>query len=529
MPVLPKSVLVFSASLQTARIARQIRHKDNGAGAQAVALHQLLAQQARTDFGREHGIEPGLRYETFRQRVPLQDYDRLLPYLERMRAGEPDVLSPGRCSSFAATAGTTHATSKTIPVNDAMRAHFHRAGLHALFCYTARAGHRRTLDGRQLLLGASTSLAPIAAAEPLAAQEGSLAGVIGCDLPPWAARHFLAPTATVAGMPTGPQKIAALAADTFSQDVRLLAASPNWLLACAPALLRERERQGKPAPDLQAIWPQLGVYVHGGSPLTPFRDEIRRLVGRTVDFHEIYAAAEGFFAAQDGSEDEGLRLFTGAGIFFEFIPVADFFGTTREHAGAKAVPIEDVTPGRDYVVVLTTPAGLTRYLLEDIVRFTSTQPPRLMHVGRTPTGLNSLGEMVNERDLREALATVCQRHNWSVTHFHVAPLSTSSLTGQSRGRHEWWLELKPGTMETPRGPAIAPELDAELRVRSAPYHARRNSGGIEVPLVRLVMPGVFENWMRHQPGWSPARKLPGSRGDRQIADALAAIARFCPE
>jgi len=528
MPVLPKSVLVFGASLQTARTARQIRRKDNGAAAQSLALNQLLARQAATDFGHDHGLEPGLRYETFRQRVPLQTYDALLPYLDRMRAGESDVLSPGHGTAFATTAGTILGTPKAIPLNAEMIAHFRDTALRALFCYTARARDTRVLDGRQLLLGASTALIPIASA-PFDAHEGPLAGILARHLRPWASHHFLAPEIAVSDLPHGPEKIAALAADAFPRDIRLLAASPNWLLELAPALLREHARDGHAASDLASIWPHLQVVVHGGSPLTPFRDEVRRFVGRSVEFHEIYACAEGFIAAQDEAEDEGLHLFTDAGLFFEFIPLADFLSTSLEHAGSKAVPLEHVAVGRDYVIVLTTPAGLTRYVLDDVVRFTSTQPPRLVHVGRTPFTLNSLGEMVNERDLTEALATVCQRHNWSVSHFHVAPLSTSSLTGQSRGRHEWWLELKPGTMETPRGPAIAPELDAELRPRCAAYDTRRRSGGIEAPLVRLVMPGVFESWMKRQLDWSPLRKLPRSRPDRSIADELAAIARFCPE
>src|SRR5690606_8422298 len=168
----------------------------------------------------------------------------------------------------------------------------------------------------------------------------------------------------------------------------------------------------------------------------------------------------------------------------------------------------------DYVVLVTTPAGLCRYVLGDIVRFVSVSPPRLVLVGRTTLQMNALGEGTHERELTEALTAVCQRHHWRIVNFHVAPYFGAAGAHPTRGCHEWWIELKPGTVETPTGPVIAQELDVELR-RSAPrYETRRNAGTLEPPVARLVMPGVFEQWLRDSSRWGGQHKMPRCRSDR---------------
>jgi hypothetical protein len=181
------------------------------------------------------------------------------------------------------------------------------------------------------------------------------------------------------------------------------------------------------------------------------------------------------------------------------------------------------------VLVLSTPAGLTRYVIGDVVRFVSTDIPRLVYVGRTALQLSAFGEHVIEKELTDALIAVCQRHGWTIVNFHVAPLFSDSAAGQRRGRHEWWVELKPNTTETPTGPVIAIELDVELKRLNDDYEAKRNGGGLDSPVVKLVMPGVFEQWLRSKGKWGGQNKTPRCRSDREIADGLAQVARFHSE
>ncbi len=526
MPVLPKSFLTFGASLQTARTRRRLGRKSTAVPAQDRAFRSLAPKLAATAFGRRAGIEALMAYDEFQARVPLHTYEQLTPWIARMKRGEPDVLWPGQCSYYAVSSGTTAGRTKYLPVTGEMFAHFKRAGLDSLLYYSARVGHNRVFRGRHLFLGGSTTLAAVPDVEPFVAHTGDLSGLTTLHLPKSIERHLFEPGAEIARMEDWPAKIAAIVRRTRPLDISLVAGIPSWLLILAEALRNDDTQGAARAANLQEIWPNLECLVHGGVPPGPFLEDLREAFGPAVNFHEVYPASEGFIAAQDATPGEGLRLMTGAGLFFEFLPMREFDEARLPSLGPRAVPLAAVQAGQDYALVLTTPAGLCRYVIGDVVRFVSTEPPRLIYTGRTRLQLSAFGEHVIEKELTDSLLAVCHAHGWTITNFHVAPLFTASLTGQNRGRHEWWIELRPGTVQTPTGVPMAAQLDAELKARNEDYEAKRRGGGLEAPVVRLVMPGVFEHWMRHHGKWGGQHKMPRCRSDRVIADGLAQVARF---
>jgi hypothetical protein len=206
--------------------------------------------------------------------------------------------------------------------------------------------------------------------------------------------------------------------------------------------------------------------------------------------------------------------------------VRDFNEDTLANAGALCLPLEKLEAGIDYVLLLTTPAGLCRYVPGDIVRFLSVDPPRLQFAGRTQLQLNAFGERVTERELLESLLAVCQQNGWQAVSFHVAPYYHRLAAGRAISSHEWWLELRTHTMKTPTANVIGPELDAELIRRNRDYAAKRETQTLDLPVIRLVMPGVFEQWAQGQSKISSASKMPSCRSDRLIADQLAQFTRF---
>jgi hypothetical protein len=523
MPVLPKSFLTLGAGILTARMGGKLRRKDRAPEAQQKALAHLARSLAATEQGRSFGIEAGITAAQYARRVPLRTYEDYLPQIERMRHGAADVLWPGACAFYAVSAGTTAGRPKLIPVTEGMLKHFRRAGLASLLYYTSRVGHAGVFRGRHLLLGGSTALTRLPEGKAFA---GSLGGIAALNLPRWLESHLYEPGPAIAAQPDGPARFAAIAAHTVGRDLSLLAAMPHTLLTLAAAVQQHIARGNARAANLQGVWPNLECVVHGGVPVGPFLEELRRACGPGVNFHEVYPATEGLVAAQDAEAARGLRLIADAGIYYEFLPLKDFDETRLSILGPKAVPLPGVQTGVDYVLLMTTPAGLCRYVLGDIVRFVSTAPPRFVHVGRTGLRLDALGERVTEQEITDALLQVCSPHDWTIVNFHVAPLLTPSLTGQHRGRHEWWVELKPGTVDTPTGPLIAASLDTGLQQRNADYAARRKSNLLEPPVVRLVMPGVFDQWLRQNGRWSGSSKMPRCRSDREVADVLAQIARF---
>jgi hypothetical protein len=521
-----KGLVKLAAGVLSARTARRLRRADPGHAAQQDTFKHLIPRLAATKAGHAVGIEAGLTYATFCKRVAPRTYESFSSYLERMKGGEPDVLWPGRCACFAVSAGTTSNPPKCLPVTDEMFVHFRRACLASLFYYTARTGNTKVLGGRHLFLGGSTLLSPIAAGKGDSPRAGSLSGIVAAALPKWVEKQFREPGAEISEMTDWQAKIEATIERTLNRDISLISGVPYWVLIMAAAMRNRTQNGAAPAAPLNTIWPNLECLLHWGAPIAPYALELRAALGAHINFHEVYPTAEGFIAAQDADAAAGLRLLADAGLYFEFLPMNTFDERNLADLGPSAVPLEGVKAGVNYALLLTTPAGLFRYLSGDVVRFVSTDVPRLIYVGRTSLQLTAFGENVVERDLTDTLVAVCQHHGWSIVNFHVSPVFAGMLTGQMRGCHEWWIELKAPTVETPTANVIGPELDTELMRRSEDYAAKRRSHGIDAPAVRLVMPGVFEQWLRKNNRWGGQYKMPRCRSDRQVANQLAELTRF---
>lgn len=504
--------MAAGAAIRSLDVGRRLKYSD-AATVQQRTWRSLIERFAGTAFGLGEGLRAGMRYEEFRTRLPLRGYEQFAPWIERMKRGESSVLWPGRCAHYAVSSGTTAGRTKYLPITNDMLAHFRRAGLDSLCYYARRTGRNAIFGGRHLFLGGSTTLTPLTESAPFRAWAGDLSGISALNLPRWAERHLYEPGREVAQIGDWPEKLRAIALRTARRDIRLIAGIPSWLLVFAETL-RSLTNQ----PTLRDVWPRLECLVHGGVPLAPFTDELRSVLGKGVNFHEVYPASEGFIAAQDDDPGAGLRLLCDAGLFFEFLPMSDFDETRLGELGGSAVPVSGVRAGVDYALVLTTPAGLCRYVIGDIVRFASTKPPRLVYVGRTRLQLSAFGEHVIEKEATDALTTVCARRGAIIANFHVAPRFANEAAGQRRGRHEWWIELRsPGAARLDAAEA-AVAIDRELQQLNEDYEAKRQGGGLDLPLVRIVPEGTFERWLKRHGQWGGQHKMPRCRSDRLIAD-----------
>lgn len=522
MTLAPDFLVKFLANYRVARLRRRLQSPQHAALAQATAFRQLTDGIARTEYGRQHGVTATMPYDSFRTHVPVRATRDFRAWTERMAGGEADVLWPGRCRTFAYTTGTVSGRPQPLPVTGDMLGHFRGALQDALLLFAARVGSVDVFLGRHLHTGAS--IARTSAGESSA---GYLDAMAWLALSEWSQKNLYAPTRELARQPEGPAKTASIA-ERYGPgaDVTLVAGTPTALLTLAQAALARHAASR--AETLRGLWPRLECAVHTGALPTMLAEPLRALLGTGVHWHEVYAAAEGIFAAQDQDAGAGLRVLADSGVFFEFLPLHELSpGAGATPNGVACVPLASVQAGVDYALVVTTPGGLCRCLVGDRVRFVSTVPPRLIVTGRTDLQLNLAGEQVAERQLTELLLGVCARSDWELVDFHAAPYQLRSVP-RPQGCHEWWIELRPGTVRTPTGPLLAVELDAELRQHNPDYHARRTSGALEAPIVRLVMPGTFAEWAQTHPAPGGAAKLSRCRNDRLVADQLAGIARFHP-
>lgn len=520
MPAVPKPLLNLAASYQTARARRRIRGGDDGHAVQAKALKALLPELAATARGRELGLKAEMDYRQFRHEVPLSDFEELTPWIHRIIDGEADVMWPGKPVAWVATAGTTTGHPRLLPVSAAMAEHVRRASFEMLLQGAARTADDGCLHGRHLMLAGRTS-------HPGAGGHFDMSTLAVSLWPDWYGKAYGVPALETLAIENWSEMLAATIEETRFHDVTVLSGKPPWLIEFARKLLDSMHEDRIRAVSLGAVWPNLRCIVHGGTSLTPYRHELGQLAGDGVVFHEIYHAAEGLFAAQDSAR--GLRLLSEQGIFFEFLPQDDGSRPPVGDIGSRAVPLAEVKTGVNYELIVTTPAGLVRHRVGDIVRFTTLKPPRLHVIGHTALQLNAFGEHLHERHLNDVLVSICTDHHWRIAQFHVAPLPTETELGKRQGRHEWWVELRADSRITPRGPVIATRID-NIMLRSHPRYAElRTQGVLGEPVVRLVMPGAFQYWMKHHRMWGGPHRLPRARSDRQIADSLARIVRFSAE
>lgn len=524
MPDFYKPLINIAADWLTTVTRRQLRQRLRAERVQAKTLPRLLASLARTHRGKELGLTADMSAAAYRQNVPLANHQDLAPWVEQAKSGAADLLWPGKCDCFAATAGTSTGLPRHVPVTAEMRAAYASGARAAILHATSRAGGVYALLGRVLLLGGSVSTNQLD--DEKTAAIADLATLAAVQHPHWIERFYFEPTARIALRQVWDDFVDRVIKRTRTQPLSMIAGHPAWVRDFARTATKQLSNRKVKHTSLRAIWPQLRCVVLTGDFPSPLFRQLKQIAGDGVALHEVFATTEGFIAAQGPGALPGLRLLAETGIYFEFLPLADYDPKELRKLGFKAVPLPKVKVDQNYLLVLTTPAGLVRHLTGDIVRFTSLRPPRLLPMGQIDLRLNQFGENLLSRQVIDALIRMCSRHKWTPTFVHVAPLPSRTELGVTYGSHEWWIELQAGTIDTPRGPTIAEELDRILQDSHEDYHSRRQQGNLSAPIVRLVMPGAFEHWMRHKGRWGGPHKLAIMRNDRQIADSLSRMVRF---
>jgi hypothetical protein len=476
---------------------------------QEATLRRHVARAAHTWFGREHGFETIRSIADYQRRVPIRDYSHFDTYRSRMLGGAPDVIWPGR-PCWVMTSGTT-AGDKLLPVTlDALASH-RRGEWDALLMATARAGAARLLGGPLLFLGGCPRLAPIGAG-----------GLVG-DLPrvvvqraPWLLSRHHSPGATDASIPDGERGLDALATLVAGLDLRLLSGMPSWMVILLARVARLGAHAEAP---INARWPNLGVFIHGGVSFAPYRPVFEHWLGRSLEYVEVYPASEAFVAVQT-ERAGGLTLMLDYDVFYEFIPVEDL-----SRPDPRRYTVAEIELGRAYAVVLTTPAGLWSILLGDTIRFTARDPLRLQITGRTRHFVNAFGENVIVEEVERAIGEACRRAHAEVVEFTVAPYYTSA--SRTRGRHEWLVEFA----EPPRCPVdvFVRAIDEALQQLNTAYRTKRTGDlGMMAPRVVELPAGTFYRWMRGRGKLGGQSKVPRVTNDRAVADGLLQAAAVPP-
>jgi hypothetical protein len=479
-------------------VAQQQKWAKASEATQLKLLQRLVQRAKRTAFGQDHGFAGIQTHEQFRQQVPVRDYEQLRPYIDLVVQGWADVLWPGKPAYFAKTSGTTSGT-KYIPLSSESVPYHLSSARDALMCYAHETGRADFLDRKLIFLSGSPELS-VTAGVPT----GRLSGIVNHHVPSWLRSNQL-PSYTTNCLEDWEEKLERIIDETLQRDLSLISGIPPWVQMYFD---RIRARTGRKIKD---VFPHFSVFVYGGVNFEPYRARLADSIGKPVDSVETYPASEGFIAYQDSQRAEGLLLLLNHGIFYEFVPVEDYF-----KPNPRRLHIGQVELGTNYALVMTTNAGLWAYSIGDTVKFVSRDPYRLVVTGRIKHFISAFGEHVIGEEVEKALKYALGRHpGTEVTEFTVAP-QVSPTSGLPY--HEWLVAFAkmPQSLD-----GFANDLDAELRRLNA-YYDDLITGNI---LRRLVLTpldqSAFVLYMKAQGKLGGQNKVPRLSNTRELAEALA--------
>lgn len=480
------------------RLSHIDRYTNHGDSIQQQTLRSLLQQAHETEFGKKYDFAHISSYKSFAQNVPINGYEQLKPYIERMMRGEQNILWNTPVKYFAKSSGTTNDKSKFIPVSaEALQSCHYQGGADCVALYLRENTQSRFFSGKGLILGGSRAQNPFGKAYC-----GDLSAILIQNINPLI-NLIRVPSKKIALMSEWDTKLEALANSTIGRNITNLSGVPSWFLVLIKRIL---EKSGKQ--NIAEVWPNLEVFFHGGISFAPYREQYQQLIANSgMHYIETYNASEGFFAVQNDLNNPGMLLLIDLGIFYEFIPL----GQSEEHI----IPLWEVEAGRNYEMVITSNGGLWRYRMGDTVKVLSTNPLKICVSGRTKHYINAFGEELMVDNAEQAIAKTCAQTGASVLNYTAAPVY---MTDHSKGRHQWLIEFS----KLPVSPEeFALKLDSNLQSLNSDYEAKRfKSIALECLEVIPAKSGIFDDWLRDHNKLGGQHKIPRLYNQRDIIEDI---------
>nr|WP_314802577.1 GH3 auxin-responsive promoter family protein [uncultured Capnocytophaga sp.] len=495
------SLKSFLASLWASHIRKKIdRWAQNPITTQEKVFKTLIQQAKNTAFGKDHRFAEIHSYEDFVKNVPIRDYEALSPYIERVKNAEENVLWRGKPLYFAKTSGTTSG-AKYIPLTKESMPYHIQAARDAILCYIAQTGKANFVSGKMIFLQGSPILE-----KKNGILLGRLSGISAHYVPKYLQSNRM-PSWETNCIEDWETKVDAIVQETIQENMTVISGIPPWVQMYFERL------QAKSHKTIGELFPNFELFIYGGVNYEPYRQKFEHLIGRKVDAIELYPASEGFFAYQDSQTEKGMLLLLNAGIFYEFVEADTFFSEQP-----KRISLKDVELGVNYVLIVSTNAGLWAYNMGDTVMFTSLNPYRIIVTGRIKHFISAFGEHVIAKEVEEAIAVALTEIGGEVTEFTVAP-QVNPPQGELP-YHEWFIEFEslPKDLST-----FALTLDKALQ-RQNSYYKDLIEGKVLQPLkITCVPKDGFSDYMKTQGKLGGQNKAQHLANDRNIVDKLPTI------
>ena len=489
------SIKSFVAKL----FARYIHHKTkawalNPIETQLKVFQNLMAFAKETQFGKDHNFSAIKNFEDFAKQVPIRDYEELRPYIDRIVKGEENILWKGKPLYFAKTSGTTSG-AKYIPLTkESMPTHI-EAARNAILNYIHETGNADFVDGKMIFLQGSPVLE-----EKKGIKLGRLSGIVAHFVPNYLQKNRM-PSWETNCIEDWETKVNAIMEETFNENMTVISGIPSWVQMYFEKL---QQKGNKPIGE---IFKNFNLFIYGGVNYEPYRAKFENLIGRKVDSIELFPASEGFFAYQDSQKDKGMLLLLNSGIFYEFVK-SDEFSTDNP----KRFTISEVELNTNYVLIISTNAGLWAYNIGDTVQFTSLKPYRVIVSGRIKHYISAFGEHVISKEVEHALQEAVQGTNVQVNEFTVAPQINPS---EGLPYHEWFIDFE---NEHNNLEEFALLIDNAMRIQNSYYNDLILGNVLRTIVITKVPKNSFQDYMKSIGKLGGQNKLPRLSNDRKIAD-----------
>lgn len=481
------------------------RYINKGEEMQHEILQYLVKRGKDTEYGRKYLFSTINNYNDFAQNIPLNTYEELKGYIDRMRHGERNILWPGQVKWYAKSSGTTNDKSKFIPItHEGLQNVHYQGGKDVLAYYLSNNPNSKLFSGKGLILGGSHS--------PNYNFSNSLVGDLSAilieNINPLA-NLVRVPSKEVALLSDFEVKRDRMAKEVISQNVTNISGVPSWMLS---VLLRVMELSGKK--HLQEVWQNLEVFFHGGISFTPYREQYEQLISKQdMQYMETYNASEGFFGIQDDPNDKSMSLMLDYGVYYEFLPMDEF-----ESEKPNIVPLEGVEIGRNYAIIISTVCGLWRYEIGDTIQFTSVRPYKFVITGRTKYFINAFGEELIMDNAEKGIEAACKATGAQISDYTAAPIFMDS---NAKCRHQWLIEFTKMPDSISDFERI---LDSKLQEINSDYETKRfHDVTLQQLEVVVARKNLFNDWLKLKGKLGGQHKIPRLSNSRKNIDQMLAM------
>ena len=485
------------------RIKNIKKFVDNPIQVQESVFNYLIKKGIKTKFGEDHQFEKITNYITFKNQIPIRTYEDFDHYITKIRKGGEDILWPGKINWFAKSSGTINNKSKFIPVTKESLEDCHfKAGKDMLSIYENNFPKINIYNGKGIMLGGSMTKS-----KNRKFKDGDLSAILLDEFPFWVNYHRV-PDINTALMKEWDEKLDKIAKQAINENITNLTGVPSWML-----ILLKRILQLSGKNNILELWPNLELYMHGGVNFEPYRQQFEEIIpSDKMNYLEGYNASEGFFGIQDKNPSEGILLMLDYGVFYEFIPMYKY-----RNGKTDAINLSEVELNRDYALIITTNGGLWRYVIGDVIKFTSLFPFRIKITGRTESYVNAFGEELMVHNTDTAISNTCKQFKCSIVDYTVAPIF---ITKKSGG-HQWFIEFanKPRNLNL-----FIKEIDWQIQQLNSDYEAKRNNNLIlREPELVVIENNEFYIWLKNNRKLGGQNKIPRLSNNREIAEKILYI------